>query len=381
MSGEALRRMAGLRIAHLIETDGPGGAERLLAHLTAELAAAGCDGVVFLPYGGEGWLSRELRSAGVPVEYYRLERPLSPGCARQLVTSFRRHGIALAHSHEFTMAVYGSWGARLAGIPHLITMHGSTYYAGRARRRLALRVAFALSGSLVAVSRQLADRLSADLWIPRRRVHTILNGVRPAPAWPSTLRAELGLGPTDRLLVAVGNLYPVKGHRYLLEALANLRSRHPTVHLAIAGRGEERESLLARAQSLGLDGRVHLLGLRSDVPNVLAGADIFVLPSVSEGLPLALLEAMFAGLPIVASRVGEIPAVLEHGADGVLVEPGDAAALSQALDRLLDHPLAARRLGVRAARRAAAEYHISRTVARYADLYQHLLTKAPTPRS
>src|SRR5205807_4507369 len=115
----------------------------------------------------------------------------------------------------------------------------------------------------------------------------------------------------------------------------SLLTSHPDVHLAIAGRGDLADALSARARELGVAGRLHLLGLRSDVADVLAAADLFVLPSLSEGLPLALLEAMFAGLPIVASRVGEIPTALVDGECGVLVPPGDPAALAAAQARLL----------------------------------------------
>jgi len=122
-----------------------------------------------------------------------------------------------------------------------------------------------------------------------------------------------------------------------------------------------------------LSDRVHLLGLRSDVPDVLAAADIFVLPSLSEGLPLVLLEAMFSGLPIVASDVGDVRLALADGQSGVLVKPGDPVALARALEHLLRNPAVTSALGERAARRAAVEYGVSRMVASYAAVYRDLL--------
>ena len=240
-----------LRVAHLIESDGPGGAERIVVDLAGTLQAAGTRNVVFLPADGEGWLARELAGSGPSVEYYRLDRPLSPACARSLSAAFRRHRIDLAHSHEFTMAVYGAWASWLAGVPHVITMHGSRYYAGRLRRRLALRAAIAGRTRVVAVSHQLADHLSRDLVVRRSRIEIVTNGVRIAPAARSTLRQELALSPGHRLLVAIGNLYPVKGHRYLIDALSQLAGRHPTLHLAIAGRGELADTLAAQARGAG----------------------------------------------------------------------------------------------------------------------------------
>lgn len=363
---------SGLRVAHLIETDGPGGAERIVVQLAAALQRDGAANVVFLPADGEGWLARQLEGSGVTIDHFHLQRPVSPQCARLLAQAFRRHRIAIAHSHEFSMAVYGAWASRRVGIPHLITMHGGRYYAQRLRRRLALRAAMALSARTVAVSASLARHISRDLWFPQSRILTIPNGVRYARPERVTLRDELQLGPDDRLLVSIGNLYPVKGHRYLIDALALLADRYPTLHCAIAGRGDLAGALAARARDRGVASRIHLLGLRSDVAAILGAADIFVLPSLSEGLPLALLEAMFAGCPIVASDVGEVRVALAHGEAGVLVAPGDPAALAAAVDHLLRDTKQASDLGRRAAAHARAEYNVSQMVRRYVEVYRSL---------
>ncbi len=243
----ALHRVAGLRIAHLIESDGPGGAERVVAGLATALQVAGAENVVFLPANGEGWLAGELAGSGVAIEHFTIDRPLSPACARDLAQAFRRHRIAIAHSHEFSMAVYGAWASWRAGNPHVITMHGSRYYNARLRRRLAMRTAIAVSHQAVAVSDRLADAISQDLRIRRSSVAVLSNGVRRV--WPGhvTLRQELRLPAGDRLLVAVGNLYPVKGHVHAIDALALLAERHPAAHLAICGRGELEGALRARA--------------------------------------------------------------------------------------------------------------------------------------
>jgi glycosyltransferase involved in cell wall biosynthesis len=373
--------LSGFRIAQLIESDGPGGAERVVADLAAAFQAAGATSVVFLPEDGDGWLARQLQGTGVTIDHFHIERPLSPACARSLAAAFRRHRIDLAHSHEFSMAVYGAWASWLAGVQHVITMHGSRYYAAHLRRRVAMRAAIAFSGQTIAVSNPLADHLSRDLRVRRSRIPTIVNGVRPPQRLAPTLRQELGLQPTDRLIVSVGNLYPVKGHQHLLDALARLTARHPTAHVAIGGRGDLEHALRCRARELGVANRVHLLGLRSDVSAVLKAADVFVLPSLSEGLPLALLEAMFAGCPIVATNVGDVSIALAQGDAGTLVEPGDPRALARAIDELLSDPQRASAVGGRAARRAAAEYDVSRMVQHYSTVYEGLLARRPAPRT
>jgi glycosyltransferase involved in cell wall biosynthesis len=276
------------------------------------------------------------------------------------------------------MAVYGAGASWLAGVQHVITMHGNRYYAGRWRRRLAMRAAVAGSGRTVAVSNSLAAHMSGDLGIARARIVTIPNGVRHAAPERLTLREELRLAPSDRLLVAVGNLYPVKGHQHLIDAMALLSVRHPTLHVAIAGRGDLAEPLISRARDLGIADRVHLLGLRRDIPSVLAAAEMFVLPSLSEALPLALLEAMFAGHPIVASDVGDVRAVLASGDAGLLVEPGDPQALAAAIDRLLTDPALARAIGERAHQRASSQYDISQMLARYGAIYEDVLMRPPS---
>ena len=373
MTNPSTPDVAALRIAHLIECDGPGGAEHVVADLVTNLQAAGAHNVVFVPADGEGWLAHQLAPSGAAIEYFRVERAISSSCARSLVTAFRRHGIAIAHSHDFTMGVYGAFASRWAGVPHVITMHGGRYYAARLRNRVALRAAIALSARTLAVSHHLADQMSQDLWMSRSRIATILNGVRYVRPDRTTLRHELGIGPSDRLMVSVGRLSIEKGHRHLIDAMALLAARHPTLHLAISGSGPLAAALASQARELSLADRVHLLGLRSDVAAILAAADLFVLPSLSEGTPLALLEAMFAGCPIVATEVGGVAAALAHGEGGVFVQPGNAPALAAAVDSLLNDPDRARELGRRAACRAAAEYDLSRMIGRYVDTYHELL--------
>ena len=366
--------MTPVRFAHLIESDGPGGAERMLASVAADLQATGSDTLVIAPARGEGWLARELSGTSVQVELFHLDRPFSPKFARWLGEVFRRHRIALAHSHEFTMTVYGAWAARRVGIPHLITMHGSRYYAGRLQRRIAMRLGVQASSAVVAVSRTLSQHLARDLWIRPSRIATIPNGVQRAlNVAPSTLRAELELQSGDQLVVAVGNLYPVKGHAVLLDALALLAARFPHLHVAIAGRGELEGPLRRRAEELQVSDRFHLLGLRADIANVLAGADVFALPSLSEGVPLALLEAMLTAKPVVASAVGDVPTVLNGGRAGLLVPPSDAAALAARLEELLSHPERARALSAAAHTRATTAYTFDVMMDAYRALYAQAL--------
>jgi glycosyltransferase involved in cell wall biosynthesis len=344
----------------------------MVAQLARELDQHGHFVVVFVPPRGDGWIADQLAGSGVAIDHFWLARPFDPGCARELAGSLRSHHVDIAHSHEFSLAFYGAWAARLSTIPHIITIHGRGHYSTAMRRRLALRTAATASAATVTVSQALGAQLARDLFLPRRRIAFIPNGVGFSPAVQSTLRSELQIG-TRPLVVSVGSLYPVKGHRYLIEAAARLSSKYPELQVAIAGRGQLRDELLELARSLGLQARIHLLGLRTDIANVLAAADVFALPSLAEGLPLALLEAMLAELPIVASNVGEVGSVLAHGGAGLLVRPSDSGGLATSLDQLLSDPAAARQMAERAARRANADYRIERMTARYEALYRAVI--------
>ena len=366
--------LSGVRIAQVIECDGPGGAERVVAHLCKALTARGAEVVAFMPLGRDGWLGQQLRDSSVSIEGFDRRRAFSPGFAAWLTRSLRSYRVDLAHSHEFTFAVHGAWSARRLGIGHVTTIHGGRYWAGALRRRILFRFALALGGELAAVSETLRAHLAEDLHLPERRIRYIPNGVpsdnvgRREPP-----RRELGLGNSERVALAIGNLYPVKGHGVLIDALGLLRDRQPGLHVVVAGRGAEEVSLLARAESLGVRDRVHLLGLRSDVTDLLAAADLFVMPSISEGLPMALLEAIFARTPIVASAVGAIPDVLERGAGGLLVPPGDSHQLADAIDDALTKTAAAVQRTARARENAMGRYSLDAMVDRYVEVYTPLL--------
>jgi glycosyltransferase involved in cell wall biosynthesis len=355
----------------MLESDGPGGAERMLIELAEELRRRDYDVCPVGPANGCGWLAEQFRERDFDPEVFYLRRALDLDCARGLVQLFRRRRVDIVHSHEFTMALYGAAAARWAGLPHVITMHGGTGFAQRWRRRIATRWAIRQSQSVVAVSRATRTTLASALAVSESAFTVIPNGVAPVSGTGSAVRAELGLDPDELLILAVGNLYPVKGHAVLLRALAAIGGGEGARwRLAIAGRGEEEERLRMAAVELGVSDRFQLLGYRSDIANLLTAADMYAMPSLSEGLPLALIEAMFAGKPIIASDVGGIPEVVEGGHEALLVPPGDAHALTHALVRLLSDPGLRRQLAAAAQRRAQADFAVGAMATAYERLYR-----------
>jgi glycosyltransferase involved in cell wall biosynthesis len=359
-------------IALMLESDGPGGAEQVLLHLAEEMHGRGHEVVPVGPANGCGWLGEEFRNRGFDPATFRLRWPIDPACVTGLVRLFRDRRVELAHSHEFTMAVYGAAAARATGIPNIITMHGGKGWTKRWRRRLAMRWAFRASSGMVAVSDSTRLELVRVLGTSRG-IDVVPNGVSRRLGDRESLRRELGLPADDVLVVAVGNLYPVKGHANLLRALAGVRVELRW-RLVIAGRGEEERRLLMLASDLGILDRVHLLGYRADIPDILAAADVFAMPSLSEGLPLALIEAMFAARAIVASGVGGIPDALEHGREGILVPAGDIDALGTALQECLSDPDLRTKMGTAAQQRAEVHFTTTRMADQYERLYRRCLT-------
>jgi glycosyltransferase involved in cell wall biosynthesis len=362
------------RIALGIEVAEPGGAENMVVQLGEALRDSGLDPVIASMESG--WMTERAAQLGLPVRVFPQQRGLDPAWVPRFALWLRRERIALFHSHEFAMNVYGGAAARLVGIPTLATIHGR-HWAGEARRRvIAYRVLHRLGMRIVVVAHDLGRFLAERMAIPRDWFEVVHNGIPlPEPIPPAdrsqrrrAARAALGLPGDGALLIAVGSLFPVKDHDNLLRAFAGLAG----ARLAIAGEGGEESRLRRLAAELGVGPRVHFLGLRDDVERVLLASDVFVLTSRSEALPLAVLEAMAMGLPVVSTRVGGVPEVVTDGETGVLVPPANPAALAEALRGLLAAPERAASLARAAEARVRAEFSIAHMVERYLTLYAEL---------
>jgi glycosyltransferase involved in cell wall biosynthesis len=229
------------------------------------------------------------------------------------------------------------------------------------RRRLDYWSARTLCATVITVSEAQRQAYLRAAGLDPTRVQTHLNGIdtevfRPDPIARADLRAKLGLEPETVLFVTVAMLRPVKGVPDLLEAAALLRRQAPRVRYVIVGDGPERAWLERRAAALGLEGVVFFAGALSDVPSVLAAADVYVQPSLAEALPTSVLEAMAVCLPVVATSVGGVPEIVFPEQTGLLVPPGRPADLAAALARLLDPAV---RAAMGAAGRAWVEQHAS----------------------
>ena len=371
-----------LRVVYLIDKMGAGGAQ---THLRA--LAAGLDPerfapeVVCLMRGGVS--ADRLREQGVPVSLLGLSRLYTPGAVRafgRLVGRLRRTRPELLHTYLSAANVFGCAVARGAGIEALITTRRDTGFADGPLMRRALAWTNRWAARVVAVSED-AARISREREAPRpERLMVIPNGIDLARFTPRGRRTEarnrLQLTDSARVLVTVGHLTPIKGVDVLVEAAAAIRTAVPEATYLVAGRGSEHERIQRRLEALGLSGCFRLLGNHDDIPSLLEAADLFVLPSRSEGQPNAVIEAMAMGVPVVATAVGGVPEVARHEREALLVEPESPGQLAQACIRALTTPELAGRLGRAGIERARAEFGLETMLRRYEQLYAEL---APAP--
>ena len=253
--------------------------------------------------------------------------------------------------------------------------HGFTRF--NRKRRFICRALARFTDLSLAVSQGVKDYLVSAIGLNAAKVRVVANGVDiaalDAARAGETVRQELGLPEGTPVIGLVGRLdHWGKGHKELFTAMASLKNRYP-VHALIVGGGRREEEVRQMAENLGLAGQVHFLGSRQDVPDLLQAMDIFVLPSYSEGLSLALLEAMAAGLPVIVSAVGGNPEVVTDGETGLIIPPRDAQVLAQALERLLGDPTLAKKLGKNARRHVEANYSLERLGQEINAIYEKLV--------
>jgi glycosyltransferase involved in cell wall biosynthesis len=247
-------------------------------------------------------------------------------------------------------------------------------------RRLACRWLYRANlrrvDAIVTVSEGVRDAVVRQLGPAAAKARVIGNAPNPtkysAASRPELVRAELGLGPDAQLVLFVGRLAEEKGCRHLVEAIPAVLARFPGAVALLAGTGPEREKLEALVRRTGVAGHVRFLGIRDDVADLLAAADVVCLPSLHEGLSLALLEAMSAGRPVVASDIPENRVLIEPGTTGILVPASDPDGLAEGLITILSDPERARQMGRAARRHALASFTVERQTERYAALYREL---------
>ena len=368
-------------IAHILHRLDRAGAEVLAAGLARSLRAEYES--VFFCLDGLGPLAEELAAEGFVVACFDRRPGIDRSLARRMRAAINEHRVALLHGHQYTPFFYGSLArgfsprARRA-LPLIFTEHGRHYPDHRSLKRvLANKVLLARGDAVTAVGGFVRQALIDNEGLAPARVEVIHNGIEPGP--PPTAeqrkqaRVTLGLDPSTPVVMQVARFHPVKDHASAIRAFAAVHAALPAAKLVLVGDGPERPAIAQLAASLGLTGAVVFTGVRPDVRSLLPGADVFLLSSLSEGISVTLLEAMDAGLPIVATYVGGNGEVVTDGKTGLLAPRGDHAALGRHLLTLLTDANTARAYGHAGRERLLDRFTQQRMHAGYTALYRRLV--------
>ncbi len=373
-----------IRVLQLIDGMGNGGAEALLVTFAAGLDRQRFDlHLISLRHTPDQRLVRQVRALGVPVTQLHQRNAYDIPALLAIVRYIRRHRIDIIHTHLLAADIMGRLAGWLTGHPVVSTIHNNrTDLDEEPRRRQWLErwTARLLGRRLVVVSELLREEITAWFGLPPERVITIANGVdterfRPRPGFDRAAVRRHLVGGDYPLITNVARLMPQKAQHHLIDAARIVLAACPDVRFVLVGEGPLRPDLEAQAAALGLSDRVILAGFRPDVPDILAASDVFVLSSLWEGMPVALLEAMAAGCAAVATDVGGVRQVLRHEVNGLLVPPADPPALAAALLRLCRDPAYTRHLGQAGQAWATREYGMRAWVGKWESLYRRELRR------
>ena len=383
-----------MRILSVIDGLGFGGAERSLAELLPGLREAGIDTTVVCLCRREGGVEPDVLAQGFDVRFLPSGRGERVRALRSLL---RSAAPALVHTSLVEASFVGRFAAARTGVPVLSSLVSQSYTSERWTDPHVHRAAVAgvrsldrwsarhLTTHLHAITHAVKDWAVEALRLPPDRITVVERGRdprrlgEPSDARRVAARERLQVPPDAEVLLAVGRQEYVKGHRFLLEAMAKVKRSRPTAILLLAGRpGAESEHLRALAERFDLGPSVRFLGYRDDLPDVLAASDLFVFPSLWEGLGGAVIEAMALGVPVVASDLAPVREVVENGRCAVLVPPRSVATLSEAISSILDDPSLARRLGEHGRDIFHGRFTLERSTRRMVELFRSV---ADAPRA
>lgn len=369
-------------ICHVIHALGVGGAEVLVDTMLRRLTSRYRGIVAVLDEVGE--IGERLSNDGFIVEHLHRQPGIDRQCASRLRRFADKYNASLLHAHQYTpffqaMLSRGLFGRR----PVVFTEHGRHFPDLPSRKRSAVnRLLLRKQDQLVGVGGQVRRALIDNEGLPADRVEVIYNGVdiasfaTPAGNSRAEIRNEFGISSENFLVIQVARLHRLKGHETALRAIAEAQKLVPQMRLLIVGDGEERAAIELAIASEGLQDIVQLAGNRSDVADLLAASDAFLMTSISEGIPLTIIEAMAAGLPVVSTSVGGIPEMVTHEQSGLLASAGDHFALGRALVRVCNDAELRNKL-IRSGRTVAIQqFSVERMLNSYADLYEKVLCHA-----
>ena len=317
---------------------------------------------------------------GLNVTCLNVSKMFDPRSVLRLRKLIRSGGFDLLHSHLPWSSVIARTANKRWNLPHIYTEHGRWERLNRITRLWNRRTIRSVDAT-IAVSNSVAD----SMVLPAEHdLHVIENGIDPSPFIEAAvnrdqLRGELGIPHDQIVLLSVANLSPVKGHELLVDALPSIAAQFPNVVLMLAGQTRGRdELLLERARNLGVEKQLQVLGPRDDIPDLLGAADISVISSFSEGLPVSLLEAMASHTPVVSTCVGGIPRVIAHGDSGLLVSNRDPEEFATAITQLAKDSSLRASISENAFDVVTSRFHVKEMVSKTESIYDQLLNSSIT---
>lgn len=338
-----------LRIVHVVDSLEVGGLERVTANLAQAQQTQGHDVRIF-SIMDTGGLKAELERAGIPVMEGHKRRSLDLDTLRRLRRCLRDARADIVHAHNFVPNYHAALASLGLPCAQVCTLHDMGARLGNRRLRTLFQLSLLRTARVAMVGSQVHDRHVATGLVKARRAHVVLNGipveqfVRSA-SQRAQARQRLGLTEQDLVIGCVGRLVPLKNHHRMIAVMPALLKKHPNLRLVIIGDGERASALRAQIASLNLGDRVIMTGQRHDVSELLCALDVFALPSQTEGLSIALLEACATGLAVVATSVGGNVEIIEDRRTGLLIPPDDNAALQAALEQAVTAPAMRQELG------------------------------------
>jgi glycosyltransferase involved in cell wall biosynthesis len=365
-----------------------GGAERVAMEIATRLDQTRFESLFCATRYWEGARTEyvqdaERRMDAAGVRYFGLGRRSGTDVYRWLSLRgiLRRERVDVLHAHMFGSNVGGTVIGRLARVPVIVAHEHTWSFEGRPLRRFVDREVIGRGSTVfVAVSRDDRRKMIEIEGVDPEKILHVPNGIAPPPP-PSgaDVRSELGIPPGVPLIGTVSVLRPQKALDVFVRASAELLRENPDLRVLLAGDGPLKGELTELVHGLGVQDRLLMPGYRSDASDVIAALDVAISSSAFEGSPLAVMEYMESARPIVATRVGGVPDLIEDGVNGLLVEAGDDAALAAAIRRMLADPEAARRMGEAARERRRREFTVELMVRRFEALYERLAQGAGLP--
>ena len=362
-------------VLYVIWSLGLGGAEQVVMAL-----AKGLDRTKFTPLvaclNEAGPFSEFLQKEGVRVISLGKKGKFDLSVIPKLIRIMKKYQIQIVHAHLFGGSLWGRIAAKLAGVQGIVTTEHS--YAGKSKSALWIdRVLAGITDRIIVVSEEIKHFYAQKLNINPDKLQVIYNGVALSlfnGTNQDGFRKELGVGKETPLLGMIGRLTPVKAHEVLFEAIVHLQERFPSLVALIIGEGERRQELEKLCRERGVEQNVRFLGLRKDIHRLLSYLDISVLSSDSEGFSMTLLEAMAAGLPVVATAVGGTAELVVENETGFLVPPRNPAALANRIEQLLNDKALAEKMGAQGRQRVEKHFTLQRMILETESLYESLLS-------